>query len=193
MLADKGFAEVFNMEGGIRAWEGFVAEGLPDAGMAYFPKGASPLELITLAWTLEAGSGKFYSNVAGMLQGKTKDLFAELVKAEEHHKESLNRLYAQFAGTDADQGFPGSMAAEEKAGDLMEGGMLVSEALEWIRGKDPAQIVELAMALETNSYDLYLKMGRTVSGEDAQEIFRSLAAEEKKHLERLAAELEKMI
>lgn len=193
MLADKGFAEVFNMEGGIRAWDGFVAEGLPDAGMAYFPEGASPLELITLAWILEDGSGKFYSSVAGMLQGTTKDLFAELVKAEEHHKESLNRLYAKFAGTDADQGFPGSMAAEEKGGDVMEGGMLIKEALEWIRGKDPVQIVELAMALETNSYDLYLKMGRTVSGEDAQEIFRSLGTEEQRHLERLAAELEKLI
>jgi len=38
----EGFENVFSMEGGIRAWEGLVAEGSPEAGMAYFTAGGRP-------------------------------------------------------------------------------------------------------------------------------------------------------
>lgn len=193
MLSDKGFSEIFNMEGGIRAWDGFISEGLPDAGIAYFPEDATYEELIGLAWILEDGSRRFYSEIAVTLSDDSKKLFADLVKAEEHHKTSLLNLFKEFSGKDPEPGFPGAIMAEEEVDDVMEGGMRVSEALSWIRGKDPAQIIELAMALETNSYDLYIKMGRRIKDGRAQEVFHALAAEEKKHLERLAAELEKML
>ena len=44
------------MEGGIRAWKGLVAEGIPEAGMAYFSPATRPEEMIALAWLLEDGS-----------------------------------------------------------------------------------------------------------------------------------------
>lgn len=181
------------MEGGIRAWDGFVAEGLPDAGMVYFPEDAPYEELIGLAWILEDGSRKFYSQIAETMPDEAKKLFADLVKAEEHHKASLTKLYKEFSGKEPDSGFPAAITAGGEGGDMMEGGMRVSEALSWTSGKKPLQIIELAMGLETNSYDLYIKMGRKIKDERAQKVFRSLAGEEKKHLGLLAAELEKMI
>lgn len=193
MLADKGVKEIFNMEGGMREWDGFVAEGLPEAGIVYFPEDATYEELIGLAWILEDGSRKFYSEIAETIPDDAKKLFAGLVKAEERHKTSLINLYKEFSGKEPDSGFPAAITAGGKVGDVMEGGMRVSEALSWARGKNPVQIIELSMGLETNSYDLYIKMGRRIKDGRAQEVFRSLAVEEKKHLEQLASELEKMI
>jgi len=74
----------------------------------------------------------------------------------------------------------------------MEGGIRVDETLLWARDKDLHSILEFAISLETNSYDLYIKMGRRVEG-DARKVFSLLADEEKRHLERLAALLEKEV
>ncbi len=52
------------MEGGIRAWQGMVAHGIPEAGMAYFSPAANAEELVGLAWSLEEGSKIFYQGVA---------------------------------------------------------------------------------------------------------------------------------
>jgi hypothetical protein len=65
ILAGAGFRKVASMEGGISAWDGLVAAGPPEAGMARFAAAASAEELIALAWYLEAGSRTFYGRIAG--------------------------------------------------------------------------------------------------------------------------------
>ena len=52
-LLGTGLKNVYNMEGGIRAWKGMVAHGLPEAGMAYFSPAANREEMVDLAWALE--------------------------------------------------------------------------------------------------------------------------------------------
>ena len=52
----------------------------------------------------------------------------------------------------------------------MEGGVKVDAALLWARDKDVPAILEFAMSLETNSYDLYIKMGRRFE-DDAKKVF----------------------
>jgi rubrerythrin len=69
----------------------------------------------------------------------------------------------------------------------MEGGMSVSEALKWSEGKELKDILELSISLESNSYDLYLKMERKVEGRNAKHVFETLSEEEKNHLERLTS------
>jgi hypothetical protein len=76
-------------------------------------------------------------------------------------------------------------------GDFMEGGVRVSEALMWTKGKSTKEFLELSMSLETASYDLYIKMERTMEEENAKKIFGLLANEEKRHLESLASLLDK--
>ena len=188
MLEGEGFKNAFSMAGGIRAWEGGVAEGLPDAGMAYFTAAGRPEEFIALAWMLEEGSRRFYAEIPALVAvEETKKLFQDLTTAEEHHKASLVNLYKTFAGEEPGQEFPGSIITAEATGDIMEGGMSVSEALKWIKGKNSEAIFELAMALETNSYDLYIKMRRRMKDEMSQQVFDQLSKEEKRHLEMLAA------
>ncbi len=75
----------------------------------------------------------------------------------------------------------------------MEGGMLVGEALQWAKGKGVTDILELSLSLETNSYDLYLKMEHQMKDQRSARVFSLLSGEEKEHLERLSSLLEKRI
>lgn len=182
------------MEGGIRAWEGLVAEGPPEAGMVYFPDTAGAKELIGLAWSLEEGSRRFYSELAGVLSDEEGiGIFRDLTAAEEHHKDSLMDLLHNIAGAKSAADFPESLADPDEARDVMEGGMRISRALQWAQGKPLGMILELAMSLETNSYDLYIKMYRKIGDPRSRNVFGLLAGEEKLHLEKLAALLERKI
>jgi rubrerythrin len=193
-LSGAGFKGVYSMEGGIRAWEGVVAEGAPQSGMAYFSPATKPEELIALAWYLEDGSRKFYSGVAASLsEDEAKDLYLQLAKAEEHHRASLLKLYKEFPGGVSDMEFPESVLPRGEEGDVMEGGMRVSEALQWAKGKKMTDILELSLSLEANAYDLYLKMERQMKDQRSAQVFEVLSGEEKQHLEWLGSLLEKRI
>ncbi len=182
------------MEGGINAWKGLVAEGAPQSGMAYFSPATTQEELIALAWFLEDGSHKFYSELVSTLTDKeAKDLYHQLAKAEEQHQISLLKLYEEFSGKTPDPGFPGSVVRPGKEGDVMEGGMLVGEALQWAKEKGVTDILELSISLETNAYDLYLKMERQMKDQRSAQVLNLLSGEEKQHLERLSSLIERRI
>jgi len=194
VLRTAGFTNVVSMAGGIKAWQGLVASGPPEAGMSFFTAAADAAELIALAWLLEEGSRKFYAAVAGMPAAEdAAGLFSRLASAEERHKASLLALYRDAAGREPDPGFPRDMPIARGADDRMEGNVSVSQALAWAGGKETHDLLELSMALETDSYDLYIKMGRTVPGAKAQEVFSRLVAEEQAHLARMAVLLDRSI
>jgi rubrerythrin len=182
------------MEGGINAWQGVVAEGPPQSGMAYFSPATKPEELMALAWYLEDGSRKFYYELAASLsEREAKDLYMQLAKAEERHQASILKLYKEFPGRVPDPGFPESVLPRGKEGDVMEGGMRVSEALQWAKGRKITDVLELSLSLEANAYDLYLKMERQMKDQRSAEVFQVLSGEEKQHLEQLGSLLEKRI
>ena len=176
------------MEGGINAWHGGVAEGPPEAGMAYFSSAVSTEELIALSWMLEDGNRRFYSDVTDLLSDKEAiKLFGELATAEEHHKSSLLNTYLEITGKQEDTDFPASVMGEKPDKDVMEGGMKVSEALKWASGKELRDILELSISLETNAYDLYIKMARESGDDKSKKVFSALAEEERYHLNRFSS------
>jgi rhodanese-related sulfurtransferase/rubrerythrin len=193
MLSGAGFENVHSMEGGIRAWKGFVAEGAPQSGMAFFAPATKPEELIALAWYLEDGSRRFYTGVIPFFKDKEAgDIYHQLAKAEEHHQSSLLNLYEEISGKGPDPEFPESvLSAGEEKGDVMEGGMRVSEALEWAREKQPQDVLELSISLEINAYDLYLKMQSKARDKNSAMVFHVLSLEENQHATVLSALFEK--
>ncbi len=194
LLRTAGFQNAFSMAGGIKAWEGWVAAGPPEASVAFFTSAADAVELLALAWLLEEGSRKFYRAVADMQSSpEAVRLFLNLVNAEEHHKEMLRALYRDIAGSEPGPDFPRNLAVARGAGDRMEGNVGVSEALAWAKGKEEQDLLELCMALETDSYDRYIKMGRIVFEEKAQKVLAQLVAEEKEHLSRMAELLDRKV
>lgn len=190
MLSTAGFKDVYSMEGGIRAWDGFAATGGPEAGMARFPEDAPMEELIALAWSLEEGSRRFYAELqAQLIDQDAAELFKNLVVAEELHQSLLAELHRKLTDGSAGAPLAGSGAFE----DVMEGGVSISDSLDWVRGKKLTEVLELAISLETNSYDLYIKMGRRGSDANAKELFLLLSAAEREHLERIAGFLDRKL
>jgi rubrerythrin len=174
------------MEGGIRAWKGLTASGAPEAGMAYFPPESSPSELTALAWVLEKGAKRFYSEAASEVSDAgAARLFRDLAAAEEKHMESLYRIHREISGAPDDPGIPDSVIPSSSAKDYMEGGVETAKALEWARGKSAAEVLEFALALEVNAYDLHLKIQERSRDPRAKQMFARIADEEKAHLNRL--------
>jgi sulfur-carrier protein adenylyltransferase/sulfurtransferase len=194
-LEGAGFKRVYSMEGGIRAWRGLVAQKTPESGIAYFSPGTTPEEMAGLAWFLENGSRRFYSELRHMLSSEpaVSDLFAELALAEERHETTLLELYREFIGRPPSNGFPKSIISVDKDDDIMEGAVRVPEALQWAKEKSVSEILELSLALETNSFDLYLVMELRLKTRSSSKVFHILAGEEKQHLARLSALFEEKI
>jgi rubrerythrin len=194
MLRTAGFRTAYSMAGGINAWQGLAAAGPPEAGMAFFPADAAAEQLIALAWLLEDGSRRFYASVASQLRDiEPRRLFSDLASAEKHHTESLAVLYRDLSGKTPTDGFPRDLLQAGADEDRMEGAVKVGEALAWARDSGPRDVLDLSLALETDSYDLYIKMSRVVTDERAQRVFGHLIREEKEHLARMAALLDRMV
>jgi rubrerythrin len=179
------------MAGGINAWKGLVAEGYPEAGIPWFAAARSVEEIMALAWILEDGTEKFYSRTAEFSSdSNTATLLGELATAEEHHKEMITGLYRDITGWNGDIDFP-SLLGRYPQEKIMEGGMKLSDALAWAKGKGARELLELSMSLETGSYDRYLTMQDRINDERSLKIFSALADEEKHHLEKLTEQFER--
>lgn len=183
------------MEGGIRAWKGMVAHGLPEAGMAYFSPAANAEEIVGLAWALEEGSKLFYQGISEHFSDDKEagEMFSWLVSAEKNHEKHLLETYEALTGTQPDFEKLRAKFSDSLSGTVMEGGIPVKEALAWMEGKEVSDSLELAIAMEVNAYDLYVKMSRAIEDEQAQEIFEKLSEEEQVHLEKLAGLLDKRV
>ncbi len=175
------------MAGGIDAWNGLVAEGTYEEGLAYFSRASGADELISLSLSLEEGNRAFYERIAREARdSEAAEVFRSLVLAEERHKETLLDLYARVARKDTTPQPPEEM----EAGRFLEGGISVDEATERTRDRPLGEILELAVAMEANSLDRYIKMGRAVDDDMSRKVFLLLSGEERSHLERLASVLD---
>ena len=194
-LLGAGLKNVYSMEGGIRAWNGMVAHGPPEAGMAYFSPAANAEEIVGLAWALEEGSKLFYQGVAANFSDdkEVREMFNWLISAEKSHEQHLLKTYENLSGVQPDFEKLRAKFSDSLSGNVMEGGIPVKEALAWVKDKGVSESLELAIAMEINAYDLYIKMGRTIEDKQAQHIFEKLSVEEQAHLEKLAGLLDKRV
>jgi rhodanese-related sulfurtransferase/rubrerythrin len=194
LLAHSGFAEVHNLTGGLNAWHGPLAEGLPQSDLDRFRQYDEPEQQVALAWYLEEGTRCFYRDVAGMVRDAgAAALFRDLERAEEHHMATLRAVYEGLAGKAAAADFPHNLIAEMPEGGYMEGGFTLVEAFDWVRGRPVTAILELAMTVETSALDRYLFLQRNLPNEHARRVFEILADEERRHLKRLGAILEHFV
>jgi rhodanese-related sulfurtransferase/rubrerythrin len=182
VLLNAGFREVWNMDGGILAWEGKTATGVPEAGMWWFEEARSPEEYIALAWILEEGAKIFYTRMAEQFASlDVGKVFKGLAEVEEHHKETLRKLHKALTGSEEDPLTPDEVAAH----DTMEGGVSITKVLVWAEGQKPIDVLEFSVSMEVNAYDLYLKVAQRLDQEESKDVLLHLAREEKAHLDGL--------
>jgi rubrerythrin len=179
------------MEGGLQAWEGITATGPPDQGMFLLAGVTSGGDLLRLAGQLEEGARLFYEAVRDILSDESsKRIFQSLAVAEEGHRRRLLEACGKF--------FPGT-ACERPAGKddtvYMEGAFRLEDLTAWCRepGREPFAILELAMQVEANSLDFYLKLLAAPDYSSLRGILEPLVADEKMHLEQLGSLLEREV
>lgn len=193
ILNGAGFENVYNMEGGMLAYNGLVAAGPPEAGVFCFPDNMAPEELVAMAWYIEDGSQQFLDTVKNVDQDPgIQETLSRLIDHKIAHKGSLTQLFEKISGQAAGDDFPASVIPSPPH-QVMAGCVSVPEAVDWSKDKSIADILDLLMALEANTFDLYLKLGRQVASDRARMVFMQLSEEEVLHLEQLASVFEKTL
>ncbi|WP_305041155.1 rhodanese-like domain-containing protein [Geoalkalibacter sp.] len=194
ILNNAGFRKVYNMAGGIRAWEGGTATGDPASQAAWFSPRRSPLEHLALAWMLEEGSRAFYAAAAEQFEDLGEiNFMRQMAATEEHHKATLAAVYRDLTGELPDPAFPGALLESAGAAGFVEGGLPLDELLSWMSGKPARVIIEFAMGMEACAFDHYLLLRRHLTEEKSREIFALLAEEEQAHLRTLSQHLERFL
>lgn len=188
LLAGKDFASVYNMAGGIKAWQGHQAKGPEEAGLEFFTGQEDYEDGVSLAYAMEDGLREFYRRMAGRAKDEEgRQLYTRLMGFEDAHKVRLLAEYRQTHG-------PEAMPHKAMAG-VMEGGGRVEDFFDRVEPLlyTKRDILELAMALETQALDLYSRMAQKSEKEEARALFLRLADEEKMHLSYLAEEMDTML
>ncbi len=188
LLSGKDFAEIYNLSGGIKAWDGGTAVGPLEVGLDLLTGSEDYEDGASLAYAMEDGLQIFYRTMADQSQDdEQKQLYARLAGFEDRHKSRLLEEYKERHGGVA-------LKIKEISG-IMEGGRRVDEFLQRVKALTQSRqdIVELAMMLETQALDLYSRMARKSSNPAAGKFFLGMADEEKTHLAFLAEALDKMV
>jgi rhodanese-related sulfurtransferase/rubrerythrin len=193
MLNGAGLDDVYNMEGGILAYNGLVAAGPPEAGSFCFPDDMSPEQLIAMAWYVEDGTKRYFDATQEKSENpEVQHVLANLSDFKRSHKKTLEKLFEKISGESIAENFPEDVLPRPPK-LVMSGCVSVPDAVSWSKGKNAMDILDLMMALEANTLDLYLKLGREVRSDRAGSAFKSLAEEETRHLEKLATVFEKTL
>lgn len=185
MLAGKGFNQVINVSGGIKAWEDPVAFGSEELGLDLLTGKESIEETLIIAYSLEAGLQDFYVTMIDKVDAdEVKSLFRKLSDIEVIHQNRILKEYVQITGKEIDR----DTFESEQVEKAVEGGLTTDE---YIRLFKPdlnvlSDIVDLAMSIEAQALDLYTRVANRSTDERSQGALNKIAEEERVHLEQLA-------
>ncbi len=174
---------IFNITGGIMAWDGKTLADFPK--IAVFSKTASLPELLMTAMNLEKGAFRFYHYALEKFSTEPfAPALADLSKAEEAHAELVYRHWKKTQASPAS--FERLFA--DLGGEILEGGEkleTVISRLEKADGSPCITVMELALHIEYTAYDLYRTVAEQAGNSDAKEVFLSIAQAEKGHMKTL--------
>ena len=184
MLAGKGFKQVYNVSGGIKAWKSKTAVGPQTQGMHLFEAGDSVGVFLITAYSLEQGLETFYRDMAGKAgNSAVKDLFKTLATIEEKHMDQVFERYRDLV----DSGVSRQTFEAGTRASALEGGLTQEQYLEMF---DPdlsseTEVISMAMSIEAQALDLYQRVADRMTDPEAQDAVRKIAKEETQHLSRL--------
>ena len=190
LLSGLGFKEVYNLQGGIKAWQGNKAVGPQELNLDLVRGDETAAEMIALAYGLEMGLGVFYqSMIASAEDPELKALFTKLADIEKLHKKRLFDLLAEIDPPDKDiQAYEADIRPT-----ILEGGFQLDDFMKKNESflHTVPDVLDLAMMLETQALDLYLRFADKSVDSQSQGVLFKLADEEKSHLEALGRLVEK--
>lgn len=187
MLAGQGFREIMSLKGGMSAWEGSLAQGPTDLGMSSLASAATPAVLLERAWGMELALEDFYNALAGRVADKElAGLFRRFAGFEERHRRTLFEIWSRSAGAgkgDEDRSAFEARAKASVSPGVLEGGIAANDYLGLMSDpSDAGEALELAMAVEAQAMDLYLRRSAVAEDADLRRTLNLLAEEERAHL-----------
>ena len=184
MMKGKGFSEVINMSGGIKAWNGHTAMGDETLGLDLFSGKETPQDALVVAFSLEAGLQEFYETMTPKVNSESaRSLFAKLASIEVKHQQRILEEYNTLTNS--------LLALDEFAQKIvapaMEGGLTTEEYLDIYKPdlEVAEEVISLAMAIEAQALDLYQRAAEQAENEDSRLVLTQIANEENAHLEQL--------
>ena len=181
MLTGAGFENVINVNGGIKAWQGRKATGPVELNMDIIRGDEPPAEILTLGVWFEKGLQKFYQLAGDRTQdSEVKALLANLAGIEEHH---IKTIFDLLKTIDPNQSDMAVFEAGIKS-KMMEGGYDIDLFMKANASylNTAQDVLDLAMMLETQGLDLYLRFADKSTHSQTKEMLYKIADEEKSHL-----------
>ena len=169
LLSGFGFKEVYNLEGGIKAWQGNKATGPVELNLDLIRGDETPNEIIKLAYGMEQGLQRFYETMHSRTKdSELADFLWKMVDVEQIHKKTLFDLLAIVDSPEQDL----ESFETEVDSDIMEGGFDMTAFME---KNEPflhtfSDVIDLAMMLETQALDLYLRFAEKSTMTPAKDV-----------------------
>ncbi len=189
MLAGQGFRELMSLKGGMQAWEGALAQGPVELGIETLAGAKTQAELLERAWGMELALEEFYNTLAAQAADEElAELFHRFAGFEAKHRRTLLEIWSRGEAAGADKaGFEARARASASPG-VLEGGLPATGYLGHMRNPaDQGEALELAMAVEAQALDLYLRRVAATQDADLRRTLNLLAEEERAHLKVLGA------
>jgi len=192
LLSGFGFQEVYNLQGGIKAWQGLKAVGPRELNLELVGGDETPAEMIALAYGMEMGLGIVYRDMIERSDDhELRSLLSKLADIETRHKKRLLELLAEIDSpiTDTD-----AYEADLRP-SILEGGLGLDDFMQENESffRSVQGVLELAMMIETQALDLYLRFAEKSTHNLTKTALFAIANEEKAHLGSLGDLLEKKI
>ncbi len=190
VLAAKGFREVLNLSGGIKAWNSQKAVGPEDLGLQLFSGNESPEETLMTAYSLEEGLREFYLSMAAQVKTESaRRLFDKLSGIEVKHQDRIFNEYRRISASAPTR----EEFVQKVVASGMEGGLTTQDYLRLYQPdlEVPEEVVSLAMAIEAQALDLYQRAADRAGTMESKNVLMQIANEERTHLEQLGALFEK--
>jgi sulfur-carrier protein adenylyltransferase/sulfurtransferase len=191
MLSGWGFKEVYNLAGGIKAFQGPKATGPRELNLDLVRGDETPEQILALAYGMEKALQLFYETLEEQSRDQgVKDLFEKLARVEVGHEQRLFEVYCRVSGSHDLQAFEAGVVPS-----ILEGGFNAQEFLETNQShvQTTPEVLDLAMMLETQALDLFLRFADRSEQAQTKEILFTLAGEEKTHLASLGSLLEEKL
>lgn len=179
---------IYNLTGGILAWEGKTLKGFPK--IQVFDKNKATRDLLFTAMDLEKGAWRFYTHILENFDVDPINSFLkQLSQAEIGHAKTVYGFWK----TVADAVRPFDELFKDLKGEILEGGDNLADVLDLLKntkGNLCAHIIELALYIEYAAFDLYRTMADNAKDPTARDTFITIAQAEKSHMRTLAEALD---
>lgn len=192
LLSGQGFSEIFNVAGGFNSWNSEAAFLGEEKGLSLFDGVASVESALVVAYSLEAGLQEFYESMASKVDNDpARQLFHQLSQIEMKHQDRILEQYTEATGKTVTR----DDFETHQVPEMLEGGLTTDEYANLLMPSYDTlpEIIELAMSIEAQALDLYLRASQKAENASGKKALIQIANEEKAHLARLGQLMEETL